>query len=373
MEYHFSKQDEEGSFRKMGYIKEFSPLDWKIIYTFYVDDVVAQVQSFRIFLIILGLAGLILIGGILFGMLTYVQRTLLNISQGLGTISQGTGDLTFRLPVRSRDEIGSLSENFNLMMEKLQNIVIKLKSTVSDSEVLGEDLSASTEEISTAVVEMSATGQSIKGKSQNLSGESDSVERNLNHIIDSMRGLADAAHAGDAGRGFAVVAEEIRKLAESTAQNSNQIGSSVKEIIEKIHTTSDRSRQTGEAISAIATETEESSSAMEEILQALAEVNMGTQQITEALEHLVSTSSTVKSSSSEVREESEHALEAISKVNNLSTENSQGIAEISNAMEEINISIQQIRDLGIRNRENIKTIHAEVENFKTETEQDASA
>jgi methyl-accepting chemotaxis protein len=122
----------------------------------------------------------------------------------------------------------------------------------------------------------------------------------------------------------------------------------VKEIVEKIDAATQRSDETAQSISRIAEQSGESAKAMEEIFQALNEVNQGTMQITEALEHLVGSSTQVRDASVSVIQKSDGAREALERVSSLSHQNDQGINEISGAIGEVNLAIQQIRELGTR-------------------------
>jgi len=68
----------------------------------------------------------------------------------------------------------------------------------------------------------------------------------------SMNAAIEAAHAGDSGKGFAVVAEEIRKLAESTAENAKNISVTLRDLVNNIETAGQYSRDSEAAFTEIA-------------------------------------------------------------------------------------------------------------------------
>ncbi|MCP3871360.1 MAG: methyl-accepting chemotaxis protein [Gammaproteobacteria bacterium] len=196
-------------------------------------------------------------------------------------------DLTQRVKVRSKDEIGQVAANFNNMSEEFRIILGELMSTADriDEEVESlssiatqtkEDvaqqhvrlenvatgmnqLAASAESVidSTGVAVEAVTrssGEATRGQSEAgdstevlgtmvkfVRGTSDQIQKleqdaqSIGAIVDAIRGIAEqtnllalnaaieAVRAGEQGRGFAVVADEVRNLAQSTQKSTGEI------------------------------------------------------------------------------------------------------------------------------------------------------
>jgi methyl-accepting chemotaxis protein len=182
----------------------------------------------------------------------------------------------------------------------------------------------------------------------------------------SMNAAIEAAHAGDAGKGFAVVAEEIRKLAESSGEQSKTIAEvliKIKRCIDKITASTDTVLQKFEAID---TEVKIVSEQEENVRNAMKQQGAGSQEILEAIAQLNTITQRVKNSSNEMHRRSKDVIQESETLGKVTQELTKGTNEMTNQVDHINFAVTRVNTISGENKENIDSLVQEVSRFKVD-------
>ncbi len=129
------------------------------------DNKISTVKTALYIYLAIGIA--ILFVGVQIARRTIV-RPIQNISAKLGRIAAGNGDLTQKIEVTNKDEIGELANNFNAFLENIRTIVSGIdgtskdvKSTISVTKTTTNEVSLTSNKLSTITSEIAegATSQ----------------------------------------------------------------------------------------------------------------------------------------------------------------------------------------------------------------------
>jgi len=215
--------------------------------------------------------------------------------------------------------------------------------------------------------EVAADIQEIARESEGLL-EINSVMENIASQTNllSMNAAIEAAHAGEAGKGFAVVADEIRKLAESSSEQSKTIGTvlkKIKESIDKITKSTENVLTRFESIdSGVRTVADQEGN----IRNAMEEQGEGSKQVLQSVSGLNELTQQVKSSSEEMLNGSQEVMHESQNLEKVTQEITGGMNEMASGSEQINTAVNNVNDMTQKNREAIDTLIKEVSRFKVE-------
>jgi iron only hydrogenase large subunit-like protein/uncharacterized coiled-coil DUF342 family protein len=200
--------------------------------------------------------------------------------------------------------ITSQTQSVEESSKKTEKMVTELRSTSQISQNKQSDIKELLDNAVSGQESMRETIQSVQGIAQSVDGIGSAIKiisaiaANTNLL--SMNAAIEAAHAGDAGKGFAVVANEIRRLSESTRENSRNISQTLKNIIDGISVTSKRSGDTDNRITEMSREIKGFAETMTGLITTFNELSAESSEIIAALESLKNQSASVKSVYAEI-------------------------------------------------------------------------
>lgn len=148
-----------------------------------------------------------------------IQGAITEIESGVALLDENSDDCLAQMDALS-GRIGDVTDGTNEIISLTQSTSTSINDGISSMSVLN-DSAKKTSEITDNVI-LAIETLSDKSRSIGQIVESiNSIARETNLL--SLNASIEAARAGESGRGFAVVAEQIRQLADQSAQSAGQI------------------------------------------------------------------------------------------------------------------------------------------------------
>ena len=300
-------------------------------------------------------------------------RPLRRLKTAITEISSGNADLTQRLSVSSKDEVGDVVTGFNGFTEKLQSIISQIKNSKSDLQGAGGQMNDITLDTAASITQIIANIESVNKQIVNQSGSVDETAGAINEIASNIQSLenmivnqtsqvsqASAAVEEMIGN-ISSVNQTVEKMAASfeqlelNAQNGTAKQQDVNNKIEQIKDQSEMLQDANTVISAIAEQT--NLLAMNAAIEAAhaGEAGKGFSVVADEIRKLSEDSTeqsknigvqlgNIRNSIEAVVAASVESSEAFKAVTNKIHETDELVRQIKGAMEEQQIGSQQIGD-----------------------------
>jgi methyl-accepting chemotaxis protein len=244
-------------------------------------------------------------------------------------IAQGEGDLTKRLVVKTKDEIGELSDWFNRFIEKLQ--------------ILIRDATENSRTVDSASTEFTTLSNSMNTSVISLSEKSESVARAAGTMSTNMTSVAGVMEEASANINMvASASEEMSSTINEIARNAEQARAITDNAVTQTNTASDRVNQLGDAAVEIGKVVETITDISEQVNLLALNATIEAARAGEAGKGFAVVANEIKDLANQTASASSAIKEQIDGIQASTSNTVEEIADISKIVEEINTIVSTI-------------------------------
>ncbi len=288
----------------------------------------AMTVRITIVVLLVGVGLSVFLGFVIARMIARPLAEAVGVLQGVAE-----GDMTRRLDIHTKDEVGHMAEALNKAVEGMGHALKEVGVAADQAATASQQLSAASEQLSSGAQEQASSleetaasleeitstvkqnADNAKQANQLAVGSRDTAEKGgqvvtsaveaMGEINKASKKIADiittideiafqtnllalnaaveAARAGEQGRGFAVVAAEVRNLAQRSATAAKEIKALIQDSVGKVEAGSELVNKSGQTLEEIVTSVKRVTDIIAEIAAASQEQSTGIDQVNKAV------------------------------------------------------------------------------------------
>jgi len=262
VDYMWPKPGYDKPVAKLSYVKLFKPWNWILGTGIYLDGIKAvEIQKTREIQSAIarqrnGLIGIIIILFVLgAGVTTYISRKITipikHAGEMLKDIAQGEGDLTKRLKVETKDEVGEMADWFNKFIDTIQKIIKdvaqnanQVREASGELSIISKQMTSGAEQTSEKANVVAAAGEEMSSNMSSVAAATEEAATNVNMVATAAEQMIATINeiAQNSEKASNITGEAVAQT-QSASNKVDELGSAANEIGKVVETITEISEQ----------------------------------------------------------------------------------------------------------------------------------